>query len=203
MVKEFISVRNHKLFSKVGEMHYILTSNVWDVLLLQSLSSIWFCILNFFPFNRCIAVIQSLSHVRLLWPHGQQHSSLPCPSLSPRVCSLTSIELVMPSNHLILCQLTDLIFLSSKMTVDNDYSHEIKRRLVLRRKAMTNLDSILKSRDITLPTKVHIIKPMVFPVVMHGCERWTIKNKLMFLNCGVREDSWESLGLQGDQTNQS
>ena len=105
------------------------------------------------------------------------------------------------------CQLTDLIFLSSKITVDDDYSHEIKRQLLLRRKAMTNLDSILKSKDITLPTKVHIIKPMVFPVVMHGCERWTIKNtdaeELMFLNCGVREDSWESLGLQGDQTCQS
>ena len=70
---------------------------------------------------------------------------------------------------------TDLIFLGSKITVDNEYSHEIKRRLLLERKAMTNLDSILKSRDITLPTKVRLIKAMVFPVVMYGCESWTIK----------------------------
>jgi len=70
---------------------------------------------------------------------------------------------------------TDFIFLGSKITADGDYSHEIKRRLLLGRKAMTNLDSILKSRDITLPTKVHLVKAMVFPVVMYGCESWTIK----------------------------
>ena len=68
---------------------------------------------------------------------------------------------------------TDFIFLGSKITADGDCNHEIKRHLLLGRKAMTNLDSVLKSRDITLPTKVHIIKPMVFPVVMYGCERWT------------------------------
>ena len=65
---------------------------------------------------------------------------------------------------------TDFIFLGSKITADGEYSHEIKRRLLLGRKAMTNLDSILKSRDITLPTKVHLVKAMVFPVVMYGCE---------------------------------
>ena len=70
---------------------------------------------------------------------------------------------------------TDLIFLGSKITVDGDCSHEIKRHLLLGRKAMTNLDSILKSRDITLPTKVHLVKAMVFPVVMYRCESWTIK----------------------------
>ena len=70
---------------------------------------------------------------------------------------------------------TDLIFLGSKITVDNEYSHEIKRRLLLERKAMTNLDSIFKSRDITLPTKVRLVKAMVFPVVMYGCESWTVK----------------------------
>ena len=69
----------------------------------------------------------------------------------------------------------DFIFLGSKITADGDCSHEIKRRLLLGRKVMTNLDSILKSRDITLPTKVHLVKAMVFPVVMYGCERWTIK----------------------------
>ena len=69
----------------------------------------------------------------------------------------------------------DFIFLGSKITADGDCSHEIKRRLLLGKKAMTNLDSILKSRDITLPTNVHLAKAMVFPVVMHGCERWTIK----------------------------
>ena len=69
----------------------------------------------------------------------------------------------------------DFIFLGSKIIADGDCSHEIKRLLLLRRKAMTNLDSILKSRDIILPTKVHIVKAMVFPVVMYGCESWTIK----------------------------
>ena len=70
---------------------------------------------------------------------------------------------------------TDFILGGSKITVDGDCSHEIKRRLLLGRKAMTNLDSILKSRDVTLPTKVHLVKAMVFPVVMYGCESWTIK----------------------------
>ena len=70
---------------------------------------------------------------------------------------------------------TDFIFLGSKITVDSDCSHEIKRRLLLGRKAMTNLDSILKTRDSTLPTKVHLVKAMVFPVVMYGCDSWTIK----------------------------
>ena len=87
---------------------------------------------------------------------------------------------------------TDLLFLCSKITADGDCSHETKRRLLLGRKAMTNLDSVLKSRDITLPTKVRPVKAMVFPVVMNGCESWTIKlsaKELMLLNCGVGEDS--------------
>ena len=70
---------------------------------------------------------------------------------------------------------TDFIFLGSKITADGDCSHEIKRHLLLGRKVMTNLDSIFKSRDITLPTKVHLVKAVVFPVVMYGCESWTIK----------------------------
>ena len=88
---------------------------------------------------------------------------------------------------------TDSIFLGSKITADDDYSHEIKRRLLLGRKSMTTLDSILKSRDITLLTKVHLVKAMVFAVVMNGCESWTIKKaeseELMVLNCGVGKDS--------------
>ena len=98
----------------------------------------------------------------------------------------------------------DFIFLDSKITADGDCSHEIKRRLLIGRKVMTYLDSILKSRDSTLPTKVHLVKTMVFPIVMYGCESCTIKRerklsaeKLMLLNCGVGEDSWEFLGLQG------
>ena len=71
---------------------------------------------------------------------------------------------------------TDFIFLGSKITADGDCSHEIKRRLLSGRKAMINLDSILKSRDITLPTKAHLVKAMVFPIVMYGCDSWTIKN---------------------------
>ena len=81
----------------------------------------------------------------------------------------------------------------SKITADGDCSHEIKRRLLLGKKVMTILDSILKSRDITLPTKVHLVKAMVFPVVMYECENWTIKKaecqELMLLNCGIGEDS--------------
>ena len=86
---------------------------------------------------------------------------------------------------------TDFIFWGSKITADGDYSHEIKRRLLLGRKVMTNLDRILKSRDITLPTKVYLVKAMVFPVVMYGSESWAIKKdehqELMLLNCGVGE----------------
>ena len=91
--------------------------------------------------------------------------------------------------------LTDFIFLGSKITTDGDCSHEIKRHLLLGRKTMTNLDSILKSRDITLPTNVCIVKAMVFPVVMCRCESWTIKKaeEFMLLSCGVGEDFWESL----------
>ena len=83
-------------------------------------------------------------------------------------------------------------FLDSRITADGDCSHEIKRHLLLGRKAMTNLDSTLKSRDITLPTKVRLVKAMVCPVVMYGCERWNIRKlstELMLLNCGVGEDS--------------
>ena len=86
-----------------------------------------------------------------------------------------------------------LSLLDFKITADGDCSHEIKRRLLLERKVLTNPDSILKSRDITLSTKVHLVKAMVFPVVMYGHENWTIKKadykELMLLNCGVGEDS--------------
>ena len=99
---------------------------------------------------------------------------------------------------------TDFILGGSKITADGDCSHEIKRCFLLGRKAMINLESILKSWDITLPTKVHLIKAMVFPVVMYGCESWTIAEyqRIDALNCGVK-DSWESLGLPGDPTGQS
>ena len=83
--------------------------------------------------------------------------------------------------------------MSSKITADGDCSHEIKRYFLLGRKIMTKLDSLLKSRDITLPTKVHLVKAMVFPVVLYGCENWTIKklsaDQFMLLNSGVGEDS--------------
>ena len=97
-----------------------------------------------------------------------------------------------------------LYFWGSKMTADGDCSHEIKRCLLLGRKVITNLDSIFKSRDITLLTKVRLVKAMVFPVVMYGCESWTVRRlsteELMLLKCGDGEDSWGSLGLQGDPT---
>ena len=88
---------------------------------------------------------------------------------------------------------TDFIFLGSKITADSDCSHEIKRCLLFGRKVMTNPDSMLKSKDITLPTKVHVVKTMVFPVVMYGCKSWTIKKgawqRINALNCGAGEDS--------------
>ena len=87
---------------------------------------------------------------------------------------------------------SDFIILGSKITADGDCSHEIKRRLLLGRKFMTNLDSIFKSRDITLPTKIRLVKAMVFPMIMYGYESWTVKlstEELMLLNCGVGEDS--------------
>ena len=87
----------------------------------------------------------------------------------------------------------EFIFLGSKITADGDCSHKIKRHLLFGRKTMTNLDSILKSRDIPLLTKVCIVEPMIFPVVMYGCESWTVKKaehqRIDALNCGVREDS--------------
>ena len=87
--------------------------------------------------------------------------------------------------------MADFIFGGSKITGDGDCSHEIKRCLLLGSKAMTNLDSMLKSRDITLPTNIHIIKAIVFPVVMYRCESWIIKNakEVMLLNCDAAEDS--------------
>ena len=89
--------------------------------------------------------------------------------------------------------MTDFIFLGSKITADGDCSHEIKRCLLLGRKAMTNLHSELKNRDITLPAKVCIVKALVFPVVMYGYESWTLRTlsaeELMLLNCGAGEDS--------------
>ena len=93
---------------------------------------------------------------------------------------------------------SDFIFGGSKITADGDFSHEIKRHLLLKKKVMTNLDSIFKGRDITLPTKVHLVKAMVFPIVVYGCESWTIKTA-----GDVGEDSLKSLGLQGDPTSPS
>ena len=102
---------------------------------------------------------------------------------------------------------SNFIFGGSKITADGDCSQEIKRCLLLGRKVMTNLDSIFKSRDITLPTKIRLVKAMVFPVIMYGCESWAVKKlsaeELMLLNCGVGEDSLESLALQRDPTSTS
>ena len=105
---------------------------------------------------------------------------------------------IMASGPITSCQIdgetvADFIFWGSKITAHSDCSHEIKRCLLLGRKVMTNLDSIFKSSDITLSTKVCVVKAMVFPVVMYGCECWTVKKaeceELMLLNCGVGEDS--------------
>ena len=102
---------------------------------------------------------------------------------------------------------TDFLFLDSKITAAGDCSHEIRRRFLLGRKTMTNLDSVLKSRDVTLLTKVHIVKAMVFPVVTYGCESWTVKVDHQRIDafelCGTGEDSRESTGQQGYQASQS
>ena len=99
--------------------------------------------------------------------------------------------------------LTDFTFLNSRITPDAECSHGIQGHLLLGRKATTNPESTLKSRDINLPTKVHPVKAMAFPTVMDGCENWTIKelsaNELMLLNCGVGQDSWESPGFPEHQ----
>ena len=103
--------------------------------------------------------------------------------------------------------MADFIFLGSKITADGDCSHEIKRHLLLGRKVMTNLDSILKSRDITLPTKVCLVKAMVFPVAMYGCESWTVKKSEHQNIDAVELWYWgrllRILGLQGDPTSPS
>ena len=102
---------------------------------------------------------------------------------------------------------TDFILGGSKITADGECSHEIKRYLVLGRKVMTNLDSILNSRDITLSTKVRLVKAMVFPVVMYGCKSWTIRKaecrKIDAFELWCWRRLWESLGQQGDKTSQS
>ena len=99
---------------------------------------------------------------------------------------------------------SDFILGGSKIPADGNYSHEIKKCLFLGRKVMTNLDSIFKSKGINLPTKVPLVKAMVFPVVMYRCESWTVKQaehrRIDAMNCGVGEDSRESLGLHGDPT---
>ena len=108
-------------------------------------------------------------------------------------------------NKEIMETVSDFIFLGPKISVDGDWSHEIKRCLLLGRKAMTNLDSILKSRDITLPTKVHIVKVMIFPIVMYGCDSWTVEKAehqrigAFELQCWGRHPG-ESLGQQGNQS---
>ena len=113
---------------------------------------------------------------------------------------ITSCQL----NKEIMETVSDFIFLGPKISVDGDWSHEIKRCLLLGRKAMTNLDSILKSRDITLLTKVHIVKGMIFPIVMYGCDSWTIEKAehqrigAFELQCWGRHPG-ESLGQQGNQ----
>ena len=102
---------------------------------------------------------------------------------------------------------TDFIFLGSKITEDGDCSYEIKRHLLLGRKVMTNLDSIFKSRDFTLPTKICLVKAMIFPAVMYGCESQTMKRvehqKIDAFELWFEEDSWGALGLQADPTSPS
>ena len=166
--------------------------------------------------GRCFGLNCILKHHFILTGRESHCCSLPLLIYKPRFCCWSKLNIqkmkIVASGPITSWEIdwetmetvTDFILWGSKITAEGDCSHEIKRHLLLGRKVMTNLDSILKSRDITLPTKVRIVKAMVFPVVMYGCESWTIKKaspeELMLLNCDVGEDSWESLGLQGDPT---
>ena len=144
-------------------------------------------------------------HLTLVCLPGESHGQRNLAGYSPRGHKELDMTEVTYHTSTILVEVetvTDFIFLGSQITTNGDCSQEIKRLLFLGRKAMTNLDSILKSRDIILLTKVHLVKAMVFPVVMYRCENWTIKKaecqRMDALNCGTGEDSWESFGLQRD-----
>ena len=155
------------------------------------------------PQNPNLKKVYTQWKIRKTWPLPHMNNGDLLPLFAFSYCSWGSqgknTEVVF---HFLLQVI--FFFLGSKITVDGHCSCEIKRHLLLGRKAMTKLDSILKSRDITSPTMVHLVKAMVFPVVMYGYESWTWRKlsteELMLLNCGVGEDSWESLGLQGDPT---
>ena len=150
-------------------------------------------------YHICMTDFLLLSDIKSLSRKKSQHSETEIMASSP----ITS----WPIDGETMETVTDFLFLGSKITADSDCSHEIKKYLLLRRKAMSNLDSMLKSKDITLLTQVCLVRAMVFPVVMYGCESWTIKKaeeeEVMLSNCGAGEDSLESLGQQGDQTSQS
>ena len=149
----------------------------------------------------CRWVVYQLSHkgspIHGKWNNGTAYN-LWCFREDHGICPITSWAIDRETVETV----SDFILGSSKITADGDCSHEIKRCLLLGRKVMTNLDSIFKSRDIHLPTKVHLVKAMVYPIVTYGCESWMVKKaerrRIDALNCGVGEDSWESLGLQGD-----
>ena len=163
-------------------------------------------------------LVSAIPHESVIGMHTSHPSwsSLPShpppPSRSPQS---TGFELPVYSNFPLAVYFTcgngtDYVFLDSKINADGDCSHKIERRLLLGRKAITNLDSMLKSTDTTLPTKVHIVNIMVFPSSSHHVWMWELdhkeswpQRKLMLLNCGVGEDYWESLGLQGDPTSPS
>ena len=145
------------------------------------------------PIPPSIRVFSNESTLRIRWPKYWSFSSSPITSWQIDGETMETVR--------------DCVFLGSKITEDGDCSHEIKRRLLFGRKAMTSLESILKSRDVTLPTKIRLVKAMVFQWscmdVRVGLWRKLSAEELMLLNCGVGEDSWESLGLQGDPTSPS
>ena len=180
--------------------------------------------LMFLPESDCPRTVISTSRLWLSctnWGPCHKAGGRPYSCRAPHFAPFTYLSAVLPISHgpiytsytsweidgETVGKMSDFIFLGSKITEDGDCSHKIKRRLLLGRKVMTNLDSILKSRDITLPTEVRPVKATVFPMVMYGCESWTVKKaehqELILLNCGVGEDSWGSLGLQGDPTSPS
>ena len=177
---------------------HLLAMKWWDWMPWSSFFECWVISLWVSEWSRSV-VSDSLR------PHELQHARPPCPSPTPKVHS--DSNMFMANRWGNNGNSERRYFGGSKITADVVCSHEIKRCLLLGRKATTKLDSILKSRDITLPTRICLVKAMVFPLVMYGCESWTIKKaerqRIDAFELCVGEDSWESLGLQGDPTSPS
>ena len=157
------------------------------------------------PFSQTLSLLTTISSFRCFYASKVQCCISLQGSIFPPLLEISHQRFAFTYVGETVETVSDFIFLGSKITVDGDCSHEIKRHLLLGRKVMTNLDSILKSRDVTLPTKVLLVKAIQWSCMDMRVGLWTklSAEKVMLLNCGVGEGSWESLGLQGDPTSPS